>query len=317
MKNRRVRALTVVVLASLLLSLHAASTLRAESVAVGAGKTIFIDPGHGGTETGAVHYGADGNVDLIERDVNLQIGLKLRNLLQADGFAVAMSRTNAGSPNTPAEDRNGDGRINSRDDSQAIVDKADESGAMLFVSIHNNGATNKEQSGTEIWYNELRTFAGQNLIFAKLLEAGVVGSLRAIGYPDVDRGLRPDTNFRVFQGRPYQLFVLGTADGTISHPRATNMPGALGESLFLTNDGDAAMLRQERTLDAIAQGYRNAIVAYVQAPAQGAPAAAEFVPQPAAPAKGPAATAETAPEPEEPAPVEMVLPWGSRQHLAR
>lgn len=263
---KTMRLLTLAVLSTLLLSLAPVSALRADSQPqpIGAGKTIFLDPGHGGIESGSVHFGPDGKVDLIERDVNLQIGLKLRDLLLRDGFAVAMSRTSAVSPNTPSQDRNGDGRINSRDNAQAIVDKANESGAMLFVSIHNNGATDKDQRGTEIWYNVLRPFADKNLLFATLLQANIVGSLRAIGYPDVDRGLKQDTNFRVYQGRPYQLFVLAGADDSRFHPRATNMPGALGESLFLSNEGDAAMLRQERTLDAIAQGYRNAIVEYVR-----------------------------------------------------
>ncbi len=40
------------------------------------------------------------------------------------------------------------------------------------------------------------------------------------------------------------------------------MPGVLGESLIVSNPGDAAILRQERGLDAIARGYFGAIRAY-------------------------------------------------------
>ena len=42
--------------------------------------TVILDPGHGGEDGGAV--GIDG---IIEKDINLSISLKLRDLLQAAG----------------------------------------------------------------------------------------------------------------------------------------------------------------------------------------------------------------------------------------
>lgn len=48
---------------------------------------IIIDPGHGGMDGGAV--GKDG---VIEKDINLAISLKLRNLLEIAGFEVIMTR---------------------------------------------------------------------------------------------------------------------------------------------------------------------------------------------------------------------------------
>jgi N-acetylmuramoyl-L-alanine amidase len=265
--------------------------------AIGSGKTIFIDPGHGGIETGAVHVGANGKVDLIERDLNLKIGLKLRALLEADGYRVAMSRTSNDSPNVPAVDRNGDGRVNNRDEYQAVVDLAIESAADLFISIHNNGSTNKEISGTEVWFSPLRPFADKNLLFARLLQANLVSSVRALGYNVVDRGIKDDSVFRVFNGRYYEIFVLGEADSTRAHPRAANIPGALGEALFLSHEGDAAMLAQESTLDAIAQGYRNAVVQYFDRLAQGG--ALEF-PVPAAPRSAVVSTPAPPPPAAEP-----------------
>jgi N-acetylmuramoyl-L-alanine amidase len=265
----RLHFLLLAVCSAIVLSL--AQPLLAESLpsAVGAGKIVFIDPGHGGPETGAVHVGADGKVDLIERDLNLKIGLKLRALLQADGFTVAMSRTSAASANTPPMDRNGDGRVNNRDEYQAVVDLANESKADLFVSIHNNGAGSKDVSGTEVWFSPLRPFADKNLLFARLLQSNLVASIRALGYDTVDRGIRDDSVFRVFRERYYEIFVLGEADGTRAHPRAGNMPAALGEGLFLSNEADAAMLAKESTLDALAQGYYNAVVQYFARLAKG------------------------------------------------
>jgi len=297
--------------AAIVLSLTNPLVVHGQPGAAGAGKVVFIDPGHGGPETGAVHVGADGKVDLIERDLNLKIGLKLRALLEADGYTVAMSRTSAASANTPPMDRNGDGRVNNRDEYQAVVDLANDSGADLFVSIHNNGAGDSSVSGTEVWFSPLRPFADKNLLFAQLLQDNLVASIRALGYNTVDRGIKDDSVFRVFGGRYYEIFVLGEADSTRAHPRATGMPGALGEGLFLSNQADAAMLAKESTLDALAQGYYSAVVQYFARLAQGGalpfpvparprdqlvtPSAA---PTPApAPALQPAAEAPAAPEP--------------------
>ena len=49
---------------------------------------IFIDPGHNptGNDTGAVGYG------LKEQDVTVEIALKLKPLLERNGFEVKMSR---------------------------------------------------------------------------------------------------------------------------------------------------------------------------------------------------------------------------------
>jgi N-acetylmuramoyl-L-alanine amidase len=256
-----------------LLCIYLAGPTRADNLSSlpGTGKTVYIDPGHGGIESGAVHVGADGKVDLIERDMNLAIGLKLRALLEASGFRVAMSHPVGESPNTPPTDRNADGRVTSRDDYQAVIDKANDANADLMVSLHNNGTTDKSISGTETWFSPLRPFADKNLLFARLVQSNLVASLRALGYNDVDRGIKDDSNYRVFNGRIYEIFVLGRADGTAFHPRAGNMPAALGESLFMTNDADAAMLGQDRTQQAIARGYYNAIIQYFERLAQGTP----------------------------------------------
>ncbi|MGQ9474578.1 MAG: N-acetylmuramoyl-L-alanine amidase [Actinomycetota bacterium] len=51
------------------------------------GWKFCVDPGHGGSETGAV-----GPTGLLEKDVNLQVALRLRDLLVAEGAEVLMTR---------------------------------------------------------------------------------------------------------------------------------------------------------------------------------------------------------------------------------
>ncbi|HUC96059.1 MAG TPA: N-acetylmuramoyl-L-alanine amidase [Candidatus Saccharimonadales bacterium] len=53
-------------------------------------QTVCIDPGHGGVDPGATS--TDGLIS--ERDINLTVGLKVRNLLNTQGYRVFMTRTN-------------------------------------------------------------------------------------------------------------------------------------------------------------------------------------------------------------------------------
>ncbi len=148
-------------------------------------------------------------------------------------------------------------------DLQARIDVANEARADLFISIHNNGSGDPGQAGTEVWHNKQRPFSERNLSLARALQTHLVGRIRALGYPAVDRGIKDDSNFRVFRGRVFNIYVLGPGDGARPHV-PTRMPAALGESLFVSNPGDASMLRQERTLAAIVAGYRDAVLAYFE-----------------------------------------------------
>ena len=76
---------------------------------------IYLDPGHGGSDPGAVKY-------LNERDVNLVMALACRDYLQAHGVIVKMSRT-SNETNTS---------INS------MAKEANSWEADYVVSIHNN-----------------------------------------------------------------------------------------------------------------------------------------------------------------------------------
>ena len=49
--------------------------------------TVVIDAGHGGIDGGATGIGG-----VVEKSINLQIALKLKNVLQANGYRVVMIR---------------------------------------------------------------------------------------------------------------------------------------------------------------------------------------------------------------------------------
>lgn len=52
-------------------------------------KKVFLDPGHGGTDPGAI-----GVNKLLEKDINLQVAKKVEALLKKQGIDVKLSRTN-------------------------------------------------------------------------------------------------------------------------------------------------------------------------------------------------------------------------------
>lgn len=216
-------------------------------------KVIALDPGHGGAEPGASAAG------LAEKDLNLKIGLKLAALLRDEGYDVVMTRDTDRSVSPQYRGAGYSGGLGA--DLQARVDIANAAGADLFLSIHNNGSNDTSQAGTEVWYSKQRTFGDRNLALATLLQANIVARIRQLGYPVFDRGIKDDSTFRIFRGRAYNIYVLGPGEGPRAHVPSL-MPGALGESLIVSNPGDAAMLRKDSTLDAIATGYRDAVIQY-------------------------------------------------------
>ncbi len=232
------------------------SAVPATPAQAGRPVTIALDPGHGGPDSGAGYGGT------IEKDANLAIALRLADLLRAGGLQVALTRDSDRAVNDPPQDWNGDRQVNNRDELQARVDIANAASASVFVSIHNNGSSSPAESGTEVWWSPDRPFADDNYRLAAGIQAAILRRLAEAGYQSPDRGIKSDHAFRIWNGRPYNLFVLGPATGE-RHPRATEMPGILGETLFVSNPAESQLLQQPRIIEALAMGYRDGILAYL------------------------------------------------------
>ncbi len=96
------------------------------------GVRIVVDPGHGGSDGGAYAN------QLVEREVNLDIALRLRAILVGRGAQVRMTRE-AREPNLPLSSRTG---------------MANAWPAHMLISVHNNAAANTAARGlTTIWGN--------------------------------------------------------------------------------------------------------------------------------------------------------------------
>ena len=101
-------------------------------------RLIVIDPGHGGSDRGAVRHG------VAEAVLTLDMAKRLRAILEARGWQVIMTRTkdvDVYAPNDTAEQ-----------ELQARDNIANRAGARLLVSIHANAYINAGPNGTTTYY---------------------------------------------------------------------------------------------------------------------------------------------------------------------
>lgn len=103
------------------------------------GKTIVVDPGHGGSNPGAVANNS------VEKDNNLAVALKLQDKLIKSGAKVIMTRD---TDRTVAPEGSSLGQ-----ELQARVNLAETNHADIFVSIHSNENDDSNIKGTMTFYN--------------------------------------------------------------------------------------------------------------------------------------------------------------------
>lgn len=167
------------------------------------GKLIGLDPGHGGDWPGA-----RGPTGLVEKDVNLEIGLRLEQMLSQAGAKVFMTRT-------------ADVGFGHRGDPQSADldprrEMTREAGCDIFVSVHNNhiGDGNPTTAaGTESYY-----WTPMSVALARSLQGNVCAALA--------------TNDRFISWRPF--YVL----------RDTDCPRALVECAYLSHPREEALLKR-------------------------------------------------------------------------
>ena len=129
--------------------------------------TVVIDAGHGGIDGGATGIGG-----VVEKSINLQIALKLKNVLQANGYRVVMIRE-------------ADTSIHSSGKSIAQQKKSDmnnrlkiinETPNSLTVSIHQNHFEQQQYSGAQMFYGKVNT---DSKILADCIQKRFVGNLQS------------------------------------------------------------------------------------------------------------------------------------------
>ena len=112
------------------------------------GKIITIDPGHGGSDPGAV-----GNKGTLEKNITLEISKRLKEFLQEKGAIVYMTRTTDREVAGPG--------ASDVDELQARINVAEKHNSDLFISVHINSSVNKKVGGFSTYYYPKTKFDGK------------------------------------------------------------------------------------------------------------------------------------------------------------
>jgi len=218
--------------------------------------TVVLDPGHGGHDTGAI-----GPSGLLEKDVTLDLALRLRRLLQQRlGVRVLMTRTD--DVFVPLPERS----------AFANRVKAD-----FLVSLHVNAANKRGAVGFETFYftrepsdNDARASAQrENLVVenngttGKDLESLLKTTLADMA---VTRDMKESSNLaeRILSALEKILRVenRGVKSGPFYVLATAAMPAVLVESAFITNPREERKLQREEYREHIARALFDGIAAY-------------------------------------------------------
>jgi N-acetylmuramoyl-L-alanine amidase len=108
-------------------------------------KTVILDPGHGGEDPGAVSEYSG----IKEKDINLKIAFKLKELLEKENCKVIMTRTE----DILEYDENTTNIYQKRKQDLTRRKKImDDSGADIVVSIHLNEFPQTQYYGAQVFY---------------------------------------------------------------------------------------------------------------------------------------------------------------------
>jgi len=219
-------------------------------------KRIVIDAGHGGNDPGAI-----GRTGLREKDVNLDIAKRLSRILSSNGVEVVMTRS-----------------VDRFIPLHTRVEKANNSEADLFVSIHSNANRVRSLSGFEVYYvapsvsdntRAVTTAKSCRLNLAGAYFASHSLDLKAILCDMIytySRGQSIDLSRAVCRAMSNNLGVkiLGVKGARYEVLRGAFMPAVLIEVGFLSNLNEERMLKNSYYRQRIAESIASGIEDYAQ-----------------------------------------------------
>ena len=178
------------------------------------GMTICLDPGHGGSDSGATAFGAK------ESDLTLKIAQYCKEELAKYDVNVVMTRTT-------------DTRLSEEAamDLKNRVEVAKKAGASYFISIHINSAANSAAKGAEVYYpntsgNKNLSTNGQNLAKAIQSQLAALGlynrGIKIRNYTDGTTSYDPTSSDKDYYG-------------VIRYAKEANITGLIVEHCFISN----------------------------------------------------------------------------------
>lgn len=178
------------------------------------GMTICLDPGHGGSDSGANAFGTK------ESDLTLKIAQYCKEELAKYDVNVVMTRTT-------------DTRLSEEAamDLKNRVEVAKKAGASYFISIHINSAQNSAAHGAEVYYpntsgNKNLSSNGQNLAKAIQSQLAALGlydrGIKIRNYTDGTTSSNPNSSDQDYYG-------------VIRYAKQANITGLIVEHCFISN----------------------------------------------------------------------------------
>ncbi|MDD4568867.1 MAG: N-acetylmuramoyl-L-alanine amidase [Tepidanaerobacteraceae bacterium] len=194
------------------------------------GRVIVIDPGHGGIDGGANYK------NVLEKNINLEVSLKLKRILEKEGANVIMTR----SKDIALDHLNKKDEYRHKRDLISRVDIINKTASDIFISIHVNAEkSSSKTAGPMVLYflNSIESRKLANSIQKRLESA----------YAQTDRSVstrKPVGNV--------SLYLL----------RKTKVPGVIVELGFITNPKDREMLIKQDFQNRISTAIVSAIKEY-------------------------------------------------------
>lgn len=187
---------------------------------------IVIDAGHGGSDPGKV-----GINNALEKDINLALALKLRELLEQKDIKVVLTRdSDAGLYSADATNKKAA-------DMQKRCEIISDVNPIFTISLHQNSYPTEDVKGAQVFYYEQST-EGEKL--ANILQASLVSHVD----PDNKRVAKANDS--------YYLLI------------KTPTPTVIVECGFLSNPTEAELLVDEAYQDKLVQAIYMGILEYLE-----------------------------------------------------
>lgn len=189
---------------------------------------IVIDAGHGGEDSGAVDNG------IFEKDINLSIAKKLRDMLEISGYKVKMTREDDVSIYDNTAESTREKKVSDLKNRVSIIN---EKSSNILVSIHQNKFEQSQYFGTQMFYSKNNP---KSAVLAEELRKSVTGMLQ----PDNKRELKSADSI---------IYILNKAE----------VPAVIVECGFLSNAEEAKKLSDNDYQQKMAFSIYSGILGYI------------------------------------------------------
>jgi N-acetylmuramoyl-L-alanine amidase len=168
------------------------------------GKKIVLDPGHGGSDSGATQKTANGT--LLEKEQNLIVANKLKGLLEGSGATVYMTRTTDKALSNTQR-----------------YEYANTTGADILVSLHMNGSSDPKVDYTNVLYGKwFKDRDLSNAVFKQLSTlpaANGTGTIATRAPYQYSSGVLFKSNMPAIMAE--SVFITNTDEGKLLLPNST------------------------------------------------------------------------------------------------